>query len=273
MTRPLSHTQIPADDRGLAYGDGLFETVLVRDGEPRLWHQHMDRLARGCRALGIPMPDSADLDGLPPLSGTGLKVLKLMLTRGSGGRGYLPPSLAEPRLLWQVSDFMPQTRHWEAGVRVRHCELRLGIQPLLAGLKHLNRLENVLARSEWDDPEVAEGLLCDSHGSLVEATCMNLFWHRQGQLETPRLDGCGVAGTLRAALMERLPIMEVTREPEVLADAEAVWLGNSIQGLWPIVRLDAADGTLLRRWRLGGLHRRLQREAHELLGYPTGFAN
>ncbi|MGR2738833.1 aminodeoxychorismate lyase [Billgrantia sp. Q4P2] len=273
MTWPLDHTQVPVDDRGLAYGDGLFETVLVRDGAPLLWPQHMARLARGCRVLGIPMPASAELDGLPALGGAGLKVLKLVLTRGSGGRGYLPPLAAEPRLLWQLSDFMPQARRWEAGVRVRHCELRLGIQPLLAGLKHLNRLENVLARSEWDDPKVAEGLLCDSQGSLIEATCMNLFWQRQGRLETPRLDGCGVAGTLRAALMERLPIMEVTMGPEVLVDAEAVWLGNSIQGLWPIVRLDAADGILQRRWTLGALHRRLQHEAHELLGYPTEFGN
>ncbi|MCE8015660.1 aminodeoxychorismate lyase [Halomonas sp. MCCC 1A17488] len=273
MTRSLSDTPIAADDRGLAYGDGLFETVLVRDGEPQLWPQHMARLARGCRALGIPMPAAAELDGLPGQAGAGLMVLKLIVTRGSGGRGYLPPSPAEPRLLWQLSRFAPQVERWEAGVRVRHCRLQLGIQPALAGLKHLNRLENVLARSEWDDPEVAEGLLCDSQGSLVEATCMNLFWQRRGRLETPRLDGSGVAGTLRAALMERLPITEVVAGPEVLAEAEAVWLGNSLQGLWPVIRLDTADGAMQRCWTLAGLRRDIQREAHELLGYPAEFGH
>lgn len=273
MARPLMDEGVPVDDRGLAYGDGLFETVLVRDGEPLLWPEHMARLARGCRALGIPMPDAAELDGLPALAGAGLKILKLILTRGSGGRGYLAPTPAEPRLLWQFSSFAPQARRWEAGARVRQCRLQLGLQPQLAGLKHLNRLENVLARSEWDDPDIAEGILCDSHGHLIEATCMNLVWQRQGRLETPRLEGCGVAGTLRAALMERLPIMEVTTGPEALVDAEAVWLVNSVQGVWPVVRLDAADGTLQRSWELGGIHRVLQSRAHALLGYPVGLGH
>lgn len=271
MARPRMVEGVPIDDRGLAYGDGLFETVLVRDGEPLLWPEHMARLERGCHALGIPLPVKAELDGLPALAGAGLKVLKLVLTRGSGGRGYRSPSPAEPRLVWQVAGFAPQARHWETGVRVRQCRLRLGIQPLLAGLKHLNRLENVLARSEWDDPGIAEGLLCDSQGRLVEATCMNLVWQRGGRLETPGLEACGVAGTLRAALMARLPIAEVAAGPEALIDAEAVWLCNSVQGVWPVVRLDDADGTLRRGWKLGDVHRVLQREAHALLGYPLTF--
>ncbi|MCE8020057.1 aminodeoxychorismate lyase [Halomonas sp. MCCC 1A11036] len=272
MTRPQAEPWVPADDRGVAYGDGLFETVLVRDGEPLLWPQHMARLGRGCRRLGIPMPAAAELDGLPALAGSGLRVLKLILTRGSGGRGYLPPSVAKPRLLWQAFDFAPRPQCWQLGVRVRHCRLQLSIQPLLAGLKHLNRLENVLARSEWDDPDVAEGVLCDTQGHLVEATCMNLFWQRRGCLETPRLDGSGVAGTLRAALMERLDINEVAMGPEALVEAEAVWLGNSVQGLWPVVRLDDADGSRQLNWTLGSVHRTLQGKAHELLGYPATFA-
>ncbi|MGQ4877381.1 aminodeoxychorismate lyase [Billgrantia sp. LNSP4103-1] len=261
--------KLPVDDRGLAYGDGLFETILVRDGKPLLWQEHVARLSRGCERLGMPMPLADELDRLPALAGPGLKVLKLILTRGSGGRGYLTPPRAVPRLIWQVGDFAPLKSHWETGVRVRHCRLQLGIQPLLAGLKHLNRLENVLARSEWNDTDIAEGILCDSQGHLVEATCMNLFWQWQGRLQTPSLEGAGVAGTLRAALMERLEIQEVSMRPEALVDAEAVWLGNSVQGIWPVVRLDAADGAMLRSWALGGVHRVLQSEAHELLGYPV----
>lgn len=271
MGRSLTDQWVPADDRALAYGDGLFETVLVRDGEPLLWRRHLARLARGCTTLGMPMPPAGELDALPAKAGPGLKVLKLILTRGSGGRGYLPLPSAEPRLLWQVTDFTPQAQRWKAGVRVRHCRLRLGVQPLLAGIKHLNRLENVLARREWDDSEVAEGLLCDSQGSLIEATSMNLFWLRQGRFETPRLEGCGVAGTLREALMACHPFSEVTVAAEVLAEAEAVWLGNSVQGLWPVVRLDDADGRRQQCWTLGSLHRSLQRAAHELLGYPSTF--
>jgi 4-amino-4-deoxychorismate lyase len=259
----------PLDDRGAAYGDGLFETVLVRDGRPLLWDEHLARLARGCHALGIPLPAEHDLAAALAGAGPGLEVLKLTLTRGSGGRGYRPPAAPLPRLRWQLAAFAPAEARWREGVRVRHCRLRLGLQPALAGLKHLNRLENVLARAEWDDEAVAEGLLCDSDGRLVEATAMNLFWQREGRLETPRLDRCGVAGTLREALMERLEIQEVDTRPEELEAAEAVWLGNSVQGVWPVARLDDTAGACVRRWSLAPLHRAFQAEAHRLLGYPV----
>jgi 4-amino-4-deoxychorismate lyase len=268
MSRPVEAC-VPIDDRGLAYGDGLFETVLVRDGSPLLWSRHKARMRRGAEVLGLPAPSDAELDRLPGMAGAGLKVLKLILTRGSGGRGYAAPHPAKPRLLWQLSHFAPQPVRWEQGVKVRLCRLRLGVQPVLAGIKHLSRLENVLARSEWTDPDVAEGLLCDSQGDLVEATSMNLFWWRQGRWETPRLDRCGVAGTLRDALMERLLIEEVSMGAEVLAEADCVWLGNSVQGLWPVVWLDDAEGNLQHRWRLKREHRALQDIAHELLGYPA----
>ncbi|QTF94146.1 aminodeoxychorismate lyase [Halomonas sp. BM-2019] len=259
----------PLADRGVAYGDGLFETVLLRDGRPLLWDEHLARLARGCHALGIALPREHELAAPLAEAGPGLAVLKLTLTRGSGGRGYRPPADPAPRLRWQLTAFAPAEARWREGVRVRHCRLRLGIQPALAGLKHLNRLENVLARAEWDDEAIAEGLLCDSHGRLVEATAMNLFWRRDGRLETPRLDRCGVAGTLREALMARLPIAEVEAGPEALMQAEAVWLGNSVQGAWPLARLDDAVGQPLMRWPLGAVHRAFQAEAHRLLGYPA----
>ncbi|MGM0702140.1 MAG: aminodeoxychorismate lyase [Pseudomonadota bacterium] len=259
---------LPLEDRGLAYGDGLFETVLLHDGQPRLWDEHLARLARGCHALGIPLPHEHDLAAPLAEAPRGTAVLKLVVTRGSGGRGYCPPRDPEPSLAWRVTGFVPHVDAWRDGVRVRHCRLRLGIQPLLAGVKHLGRLENVLARAEWNDPAVAEGLVCDSDGVLVEATAMNLFWQRNGRLETPRLDRCGVAGTLRAALLERTDIDEVAAGPEALLEAEAVWVGNSVQGLWPLTRLDDSEGHRLAFWRLGDDHRALQAEAHGLLGYP-----
>ncbi|HSP56884.1 MAG TPA: aminodeoxychorismate lyase [Halomonas sp.] len=258
----------PLDDRGAAYGDGLFETVLLRDGEPQLWDAHLARLAKGCEVLAIPLPVRAALERPLASAGQGLQVLKLMLTRGSGGRGYQLPEEPEPRLRWRLSPFVPNREHWTSGVRIRHCALRLGIQPALAGLKHLSRLENVMARAEWTAPEIAEGLLCDTEGRLVEATCMNLFWQRHGRLETPRLDHCGVAGTLREVLRQRVSLYEVESGPAVLEEAEAVWLGNSVQGLWPVARLDDAQGRELMRWKIGPRHRPLQAEAHALLGYP-----
>ncbi|WP_027960956.1 aminodeoxychorismate lyase [Halomonas halodenitrificans] len=266
MSEPASW---PLDDRGAAYGDGLFETILIRDGRPLLWDEHLARLARGCRVLGMPMPDEHDLALPLAEAGAGLEVLKLMLTRGSGGRGYRPPASPAPRLRWRLTSFAPDASRWRLGVRVRHCRLRLAGQPLLAGIKHLNRLENVLARREWGDDAIAEGLLSDEAGRLVEATAMNLFWRRAGRLETPSLARCGVAGTLREALMSRVEIHEVEAGDEALDDAEAVWLGNSVQGIWPVVRLDDMSGKVCRRWTLGGLHRHFQAEAHGVLGYPT----
>ncbi|MDR5905429.1 aminodeoxychorismate lyase [Franzmannia qiaohouensis] len=260
---------LPLDDRGLAYGDGLFETVLLRDGQPLLWREHLARLQRGAERLGFTAPDAETLRACCAEAPAGLAVLKLIVTRGSGGRGYRPPAAPSPRLRWQLAAFAPQPERWRDGVRVRHCRLRLGRQPALAGIKHLNRLENVLARGEWQDDAIAEGLLSDSHGQLVEATCMNLFWSRQGRLESPRLAHCGVAGTLRDALLSTLAISEVEADPEALLDAEAVWLGNSLQGVWPLVQLDDAEGACLRRWTLDAHHRLLQDAGHALLGYPA----
>lgn len=265
----MSDEAVPFDDRGFAYGDGLFETVLVRDGKPLLWEKHLARLTLGCERLAIPCPARVTLDALPEQAGKGLHVLKLVVTRGSGGQGYFPPALSEPRLRWRAMPFAPREGRWRDGIRVRLCELQLSSQPRLAGLKHLNRLENVLARQEWRNDAIAEGILCDDNGRLVEATAMNLFWLRDGRLETPRLDRCGVAGTLRAALLEGQPIDEVSRSAEVLDEVQALWLGNSVQGLWPVTHLEGPHGRLIKDWTLGDAHRGLQRVAHGLLGYPS----
>ncbi|WP_277810987.1 aminodeoxychorismate lyase [Chromohalobacter canadensis] len=264
----MADEAVPFDDRGFAYGDGLFETVLVRDGHPLLWDAHLRRLARGAERLEIPLPDTQTLASLPGQARAGLFVLKLLVTRGSGGRGYASPESPTPRLRWRCMPFTPQSAYWRDGVRVRLCRLRVGHQPLLAGIKHLNRLENVMARREWCDPEVAEGVLCDQYDQLVEATSMNLVWRRHGILETPDLSACGVEGTLLAALRERLPIHTRGAGVEALREADAVWVLNSVQGVWPLRQLDDADGTCLKRWEVHTAHRHLQQHAHRLLGYP-----
>ncbi len=263
----MRDTALPFDDRGLAYGDGLFETVLVRDGQPLLWEHHMARLRQGVERLSLPLPDFEAFDRLPAQCGPGLRVLKLMVTRGSGGRGYRPPGSAELRWRWTASAFQPASRRWFEGVDVRCCELRLGIQPRLAGIKHLARLENVLARQEWQDDAIAEGLLCDSEGHLVEATAMNLIWYRQGKFETPLLDRCGVKGTLLSAVNDDVELHWVRAGLDSLYQADAVWLLNSVQGVWPIRRLDDAAGKCLKRWP-PAFDSPLQQMAHGRLGYP-----
>ena len=263
--------QVPFDDRGLAYGDGLFETVLLRDGQPVLWEYHHARLAKGCQRLNIPLPSARQLSQAwqsPPEAA--LEVLKLILTRGSGGRGYALPDQVAPRLLARRTPFTANQSRWQHGVCVRLCHLRLGHQPLLAGIKHLNRLENVLARQEWHEPHVAEGLLVDQAGNVVEATSMNLFWSSRGRLYTPRVEQCGVAGTLRAALLDAGIIHEAPLAVDDLPSVERLWVGNSVQGVWPVRELREAHGCELATWPRFAVDP-LQTEAHRLLGYPSVF--
>ena len=168
---------VPFDDRGFAYGDGVFETLLLRDGQPVLWAFHRARLSRGCEVLGITPPSDQALEAswqAPDTSRhveTGqtaqLEVLKIVVTRGSGGRGYASPAEPVTRLLSQRSPFAPAPERWQQGVSVCLCHMRLGHQPVLAGIKHLNRLENVMARREWQGDDIAEGLLADPQGNVI----------------------------------------------------------------------------------------------------------
>ncbi|WP_035578537.1 MULTISPECIES: aminodeoxychorismate lyase [unclassified Halomonas] len=257
---------VPFDDRGLAYGDGLFETVLLRAGSPVLWRYHVARLAQGCHRLGIPLPCQQALDAAWQGDPTAeFEVLKLILTRGSGGRGYAQPDQMAPRLLSRRAPFQPSVERWQKGVAVRLCDLQLARQPRLAGIKHLNRLENVLARQEWSDSAIAEGVLADSEGFVVEATSMNVFWQQAGEVLTPPLDQCGVAGTLRAAMLEQGAVAQASLLLHQLADVERLWVANSVQGVWPVTTLLAADGSLLQRWPLFQSDP-FQRLAHQLLG-------
>lgn len=262
--------QVPFDDRGLAYGDGVFETVLLRDGAPWLWPYHRARLLRGCRVLGIAPPDDAALAATWQAPASGLEVLKIVLTRGSGGRGYALPEGPAPRLLSRRTPFAPAASRWQ-GVDVCLCALRLARQPALAGIKHLNRLENVLARREWQREDLAEGLLADTEGNLVEATAMNVFWRADGVFWTPPLDACGVAGTLRAALLGQGVVRESPLRVDALLDGtsvEQLFVGNSVQGVWPVNTLTTPDGEPLRRF-LPVFESPLQAAAHRLLGYPA----
>lgn len=231
----------PIDDRALAYGDGLFETIAVSAGRPQLIDYHRQRLQSGSRQLSLPEPPEAlweDVDTLAAVPGCGM--VKVIWSRGSG-RGYRPlPGLPGRRLVMALPAPLQPPELARDGVRIRLCRLRLGAQPALAGAKHLNRLEYVLARAEWQDAGIAEGLLLDQQGALVEATQSNLFLVRDGELWTPRLDRCGVAGILRRLVMERLAPargLKVHCARLTLSDllaSDELFLTNSQIGIWPV---------------------------------------
>lgn len=232
---------ISATNRGLAYGDGLFETVGMRGRRPTLWEEHYRRLVRGGEILGIKIPAAQVLEReLRRVCGQGEDAVgKIIVTRGEGGRGYLPPKDAEPERLVMAFPWPQVPATWFVrGVRVRVCQQRVTEQPALAGLKHLNRLDSVLARSEWRSSRIAEGLMLDSAGHVIEGTASNLLAVFDGELVTPKLDRCGVAGAMRAWLMANYAVREVRFKVEDLRKAEGAAMCNSIHGVWPVRTID-----------------------------------
>jgi 4-amino-4-deoxychorismate lyase len=237
-------------DRGLLYGDGVFRTLRASDGQALHWPQHYQKLQHDCSALGIACPDvallSAELSSLLAQHPNG--VLKLIVTRGQGTRGYVPSAQAAPTRIWDVSPLPTYPSDWATlGIRAWLCQLRLSQQPRLAGIKHLNRLENVLAAAEWNDAKIAEGLLLDNDNNVIEGTRSNLFLASQGELITPDLSRCGVAGVQRERVMawaarHNIPLQVRDVKLDEVLHADELFVVNSIIGLWPIRELEQ------RRW-------------------------
>ncbi len=238
---------VTALDRGLAYGDGVFRTLRTRDGQPLWWPDHYAKLAADCKALALDCPAAALLQAeICQVAATGQGVVKILLSRGAGARGYAP-ACGKPGTRIVLSSPLPPHADSAApaDVTLRWCTLRLARQPRLAGIKHLNRLENVLARAEWDDPEVFEGLLCDDSGLVVGGVMSNLFLVSGGELFTPDLSQCGVAGVARSRLLRaaaRLGIRShiVRLRPEAILAADEVMICNSVIGVRRVARLDDA---------------------------------
>ena len=257
---------IAPDDRGLAYGDGLFETMRVHRGGLPWWEAHWARLSRGGQRLGLALPDQyrvhAEAAALFADGGDG--VLKLLVTRGGGARGYAPPVEAQPH--WLLARHpLPDTAPG-SGLHLHWCATRLATQPLLAGIKHCNRLEQVLARAECVAACADEGLVCDADGAVVSATSANLFVLRDGGWETPPLDRCGVAGTCREHLLALLDAREARMDPGMVEAADAVFLCNAVRGILPVASLGA------RTWAPHGavaLARRALSRSHPGLGPET----
>ncbi|WP_223487311.1 aminodeoxychorismate lyase [Pseudomonas sp. A-RE-19] len=261
----------PADalslkDRGLAYGDGLFETLLVKGGQPLLLDRHLSRLAQGCSRLAIRADhELIRTELLAYAAALGEGVLKLILTRGDSLRGYAPDPTAQARRILQGNPPAAYPAvHAEQGVRLFPCATRLSKQPLLAGLKHLNRLEQVIARSEWQDSEHAEGLMLDQVGRVIEGVFSNLFLVRDGVLVTADLKRCGVAGVMRAELLFQaeslgIPTQITDITLEQLQWADEVFVCNSVYGVWPVRAYAALS------WPVGPLTRKLQTIARALL--------
>jgi 4-amino-4-deoxychorismate lyase len=259
-------------DRGLAYGDGLFETLRVEKSRAVLAEAHFSRLQYSAAALGIPLDIAAlcrDFSRfLTHCAASG--VAKIIVTRGVSGRGYLPDPAARPTVIFSMHD-LPEypAAHAAEGITAAVCTQRLGKQPLLAGHKHLNRLEQVLLRRELAALQADEALVCDIEGVVIEGVSSNVFFVRDGVLHTPLLATAGVHGVLRAALMDfadgqGIAVHEALYGRADFMAADEVFFCNSVNGVWPVARLH--DGHSERHWRPGALTRRLQDFWQEQLG-------
>jgi 4-amino-4-deoxychorismate lyase len=257
-------------DRGLHFGDGLFETLACLKGRPRFLPLHLERLEFGCERLQITTPDLEELQAeiLDMAAGAERAILKVMVTAGEAVRRGYARSGHERATRITIRYPWP---HEEAarlhdGAMVRTLTLRLGENPRLAGLKHCNRLEQILARAELGDED--EGLLFSASANLVSGTMSNVFLVRESGLLTPRIDHCGVAGVMRRVVLREarqagIPARECELRAQDLQSAEEVFLTNALIGIRPVRRLDD------RELAAGPITRHLRSVLAPLLDEPT----
>jgi 4-amino-4-deoxychorismate lyase len=234
--------RVDSTDRGIAYGDGLFETMLLRDASVQRLALHLDRLAVGCERLALPMPDRVELESQIAAAADGIDrgSLKLILTRGNGPRGYSPPASPTPTVILLA----------EAGSGSAPAELtlatlrqRLGENEKLAGIKHLNRLEQVLGRLELSELDADEGLMLSANGSVIGGTSRNLFAVFGDTIRTPSVSRAGIAGVMRRTVIEQCRQMSVACisddiQPETLLEADELFMTNALVGIQSVARLD-----------------------------------
>lgn len=239
-----AESRITIADRGLQYGDGLFETIAFRHGKAEFLDAHIQRLLAGCERLSIPFQQlaelSQELNSVYQQLGDTQCIIKIIITRGCGGRGYFADKTSVPTRIISTHDSPSYPQHYgQTGITVRLCQHKLSDNSALAGIKHLNRLDNVIARNEWDDTNIGEGLLFDQSEYLIEGTMTNVFIVKSQQLITPLLNSSGVAGIMRAQIIAiaqqlDLPFKQAMLTQDDLMSADEVFVCNSVNGIWPV---------------------------------------
>jgi|TARA_B110000503_G_scaffold62160_1_gene98512 4-amino-4-deoxychorismate lyase len=258
---------ISVNDRGLSYGHGLFETIKISNKTAPLLRYHLERLIEGARIIGINADEALlkkyfyQLLEVMPEDG----VIKMIVTAGSSKRGYFynKPGSACYILQWcplEVNFSLPGKQ----GVSLRCCQHRLPISPLLSGIKHLNRLDQVIARAEWEN-EFHDGLMLSQDGYVVECVSSNIFAFKAGVWITPGIAECGVAGVMRRYLIDDLfpsvgsIIEEVKLTLDDLLSADEAFICNSIAGILPVLSVDGFCS-----WPRGSHTQKIQKELYKV---------
>lgn len=263
MVDGIEQQQIPIWDRGLHFGDGVFRTLLVRAGQPLDWPRQLRRLFDDAARIGLQPPGAEILTRQVAAlcAGEDRAILKLLLTRGGPASGYSTTEDGCRSILLLRSPREYPARYWTEGIDLRICTMRLACNPALAGIKHLNRLEQVLARAEWNDENIAEGLMLDTSDRLIEGVSSNVFFIRDAVLHTPDLARCGVAGVTREMILEAAPAYTRTIRiadfgVDDLMNADECFVCNSVIRIWPVARLISDD--CARSWAAGPVTQALQ---------------
>ncbi|SEA27357.1 aminodeoxychorismate lyase [Alkalimonas amylolytica] len=226
---------IPIGDRSFQFGDGIFTTIRVRAGVAEYWPQHLARLQQGVARLGFVEPDWQQLTNqVQQAISAPEQVLKVVISRGHAGRGYSPLGVNGPDTYISTAELPDFRLQRQQGIRLGVARLQLGCQPLLAGLKHNNRLEQVLLKQELATTDWDDLLVLDQRGFVTEAIAANVFFYRAGRWLTPVLDQAGVAGVMRQVLLEHLQAEQVQWTLDELQGIEALFCCNALCGILPV---------------------------------------
>jgi 4-amino-4-deoxychorismate lyase len=261
----LSET-ISVKDRSFQYGDGAFTTMLTNSGQIQLWEYHRQRMDACLRALSIPKPDWLLVEAWlqqavkhNPKAG-----LKLLVSRGVGGRGYGIEGATHPTIVISHFDYPEHYSQWQqSGIALGVSSVRLGINPRLAGHKHNNRLEQILIKREIEQESWQDAVVLDIDDNVIETSIANLFWCKSGKLFTPNLDKCGITGVMRKQVIqfaENRNIEVQTSEYSVaeLVDAKEVFMTNSLLGIVPITQINLNINKSPIEFEIGAITRNFQ---------------
>lgn len=264
LVNGVEQSDIAITDRAMQYGDGCFTTILFEHGKPRLWSLHLQRLKKNVAAFDIAEPDWLQLTeqvhrlakNYPDKGG-----VKVLISRGTGGRGYSPSGCSATQVI--VSDFVwpAHYREWQVqGIALGVCRQRLALAPMLAGFKHLNRLEQVMLKKETEQAGWLDAVALDVNGDVVEATASNIFWRKGQTLYTPELNMSGVHGVMRAHVIALAAdcdfCIEFVKKPlDALLCADEVFITNALMALVPVTEINGIRFTA--RTALKALNKRL----------------
>ncbi len=234
-------------DRALHYGDGVFETIAVKKSLMEFWKEHYQRLAKGCKTLKIKCPTEnllkKEINKFIKKNKKEKFVLKIIISRGVGGRGYNPPRNTKPNRILGIYNWPKYPEiNFKTGIKMGICKTRISKQPYLSEIKHLNRLEQIIARSEWQSKTISESIMLDSNENVIEGTMSNIFGVKKNIFYTPIIKFAGVEGVMRKVILKLLEknkkkfVIKKIKLKELLK-YEEIFICNSVFGIWPVKQI------------------------------------